>query len=479
MRRFIEPERNQLLLLANVSLETVAPVGSAVKTIDELVDRLDTSTIEAAYDLEAEKGQEPIHPKTLIKVALFALHNCRFSLRKMESDTELNLSYRWLTGDRKIDHSTMGKFLSNHRRDIVELFSQTVLVCKEHGLIDFEILAIDSVKVRASASHKKNKNKKGIEKERRKIEERLEKLFKEADGKEESEAEKVTLLMRMEQLKQAGKELEQRIEKKKKEKSEKQQEEVEEKEKINLTDHDCRTMQQRNGEKNPSYSVTTTTDTKNDIITNIQVNEEDNDGAALLPAIGGSTEKSGEGHAVVLADPAFSSIDNLETLEGEGIAALIPDRRIEVEERNEMSKGAYDRSKFTYDSDNDTYICPAGFRLTKYGEAKINGRIYNRYVNKKACFGCEKRSLCTKAEARIIQRDRKEEVKERMRNKFKKKKNKELYKKRAHTCEAPYGHIKHNLKFRTVMRRGIEKVKMEMALLGILHNGLKCASILS
>ncbi len=117
-----------------------------------------------SYDLEAEKGQEPIHQKTLIKVALFALHNCRFSLRKMEIYTELNLAYRWLTGDRKIDLSTMGKFLSNHRRAIVELFSQTVLVCKEHVLIDFGILAIDSVKVRANASNKKNKNKKGIEK---------------------------------------------------------------------------------------------------------------------------------------------------------------------------------------------------------------------------------------------------------------------------------------------------------------------------
>ena len=37
MRRFIEPERNQALLLTDVNLETVVLVGSAVKTIDELV----------------------------------------------------------------------------------------------------------------------------------------------------------------------------------------------------------------------------------------------------------------------------------------------------------------------------------------------------------------------------------------------------------------------------------------------------------
>ena len=82
-------------------------------------------------------------------------------------------------------------------------------------------------------------------------------------------------------------------------------------------------------------------------------------------------------------------------------------------------------------------------------------------------------------ESRIINRDRNEEVKERMREKFSGEKNKELYKERAHASEAPYGHIKHNLKFKIVMRRGIEKVRMEMALLGILHNGLKLAGCTS
>jgi IS5 family transposase len=35
--------------------------------------------------------------------------------------------------------------------------------------------------------------------------------------------------------------------------------------------------------------------------------------------------------------------------------------------------------------------------------------------------------------------------------------------------------MKANLKFRTVMRRGYEKVRMEMALLFMLHNGMRMA----
>lgn len=476
MRSFIEPERNQLLLLTHVNLETVAPIGSAVRTIDELVDRLDTSGIEATYDLESEKGQSPFHPKTLIKTALFALHNCRFSLRKMESDTGLNLAYRWLTGDRTIDHSTMGKFLARYRRSILDLFSQTVLICVEHDLVDFDVLAIDSIKVRANASHKQQKTGKAIEKERKTIEEKLEALLDEAAASPEIEAEKAALENRRQKLAAAASLLERRIHEKGKEKSEKGREELIRKETVNITDPDAHIMQQRNGEKNPSYSITTTTDTKSDIITSIQVNKEDNDAKALLPAITGSEETSGSTHGVVLADPAFSSIGNLEKLEEQAIEALIPDRRMEAEERNELAKGAYDRSKFSYRPETNRYICPAGEQLEKNGEATINGRRYDTYSNTEACTGCANKTECTKMRARIIYRDQNEEVKERMREKFKGEENKELYKKRAHAAEAPYGHIKHNLKFRIVMRRGIEKVKMEIALLGILHNGLKLAS---
>ena len=475
MRKFIEPERNQLLLLTNVNLETVAPIGSAVRTIDELVDHLDTSAIEATYDFETEQGQNPIHPKTLIKVALFAIHNCRFSLRKMESDTALNLAYRWLTGDRTIDHSTIGKFLSRYRRAIVELASQTVLICVEHDLVDFEVLAIDSIKVRANASHKQHKTLAAIEKERKKIGEKLEGLLDEAAVSNEIKAEKATLENRKQRLDAATGQLEQRIQEKGKNKSEKQREELERKEKINITDPDSNIMQQRNGEKNPSYSVTTTTDTKSDIITNIQVNEEDNDAKALLSAIEGSGETSGSTHGVVVADPAFSSIENLEKLEEQNTQALIPDRRMEVEGRNELSKGEYDRSKFNWHLKTNMYVCPAGEKLEKSGEAAINGRRYDKYTNKGACGGCVHKPKCTKMQTRIIYRDQNEEVKERMREKFEVEENKELYKKRAHTSEAPYGHIKHNLKFKILMRRGIAKVRMEMALLGMLHNGLKLA----
>ena len=60
-----------------------------------------------------------------------------------------------------------------------------------------------------------------------------------------------------------------------------------------------------------------------------------------------------------------------------------------------------------------------------------------------------------------------------MQLKLQEEKNKELYNQRAHACESPYGQIKHNLKYKIMMRRGIVKAKMEMALLFMLHDMMR------
>lgn len=96
---------------------------------------------------------------------------------------------------------------------------------------------------------------------------------------------------------------------------------------MNITDPQAHTMQQANGERNPAYSITTTTDVGHDIIAHFQLNAEDNDSAALLEAIEGSRQNTGEKHREVEADAGLASMDNYEQLEAQGQEALIPDRR--------------------------------------------------------------------------------------------------------------------------------------------------------
>jgi len=478
MRQFLKPNRNQLLMLQTVDLHSAAPVGSVVHTIDVLVDNLDTTSFEETYDLESEQGQNSIHPKTLIKVCLYALHNGRFSTRKMEHDTTYNLGYMFLTGARSIDHTTFSKFLVRFKEEILDLFSQVVLLCVEKGLVEFEALAIDSVKIRANASYKQAKNKKALKKEQIKVRARLEELISQADKSQEDHKEERRLQNRLKRLDQAAKILQERLASVSKgRQSQAEVAKLEKKLKVNVTDPEAHIMQQANGEKNPSYSVTTTTDTKSDIITHFQVNSQDNDALALLPALEGSREKTGQAHEVNLADASFGSLENLEHLEESNIQALIPDRRLEVERFGLTVKGDYDRSKFEYDPIGDRYKCPQRQWLVCCGKIVTNGRTAKRYANPLACAECLVRADCTKGRYRVILRDEKEEMRERMREKLKLGMNQKLYKLRFHASEAPYGCLKRNWKITHLMRRGIAKAAMELALLFSLHNILKLGAV--
>lgn len=474
-RNFKIPERSQLLMFANVDLNSVASPGGVLQTIDTLVDTLDTSAIEAKYDLESDRGASPYHPKTLIKVGLYAMYNCRFSLRKMESDTKMNLGYKWLTGDEEIDHTTFGKFFSKYPELISDLFSQVVSICENEDLINFDILSIDSIKLRANASYKQFRNLKGIEKEEAKIKTKLATIIDSAlrEEKEIEEAEKKALENRQTKLQNAKEILQKRIDSKGKDKSEKEKKKIKENEKVNITDPESILVQQANGEINPAFAISNSVDSKRDIITGIEVHDGYNDAKSLLPVIEESEKNCSQPHDTVCADSGYSSFENLEKLEVKKQKALIPDKRMEIEKNESTKRGPYDRSNFKYNRKKNIYKCPIGCTLTLSAQYTKDGRLLFRYENRNACANCSERSQCTKSKFRTITRDSNEEIRDKMRNEINKKKNSERYKIRAHCSESPYGQIKHNLKYKTVMRRGKQKVVMEISMLFMLHNILK------
>lgn len=323
------------------------------------------------------------------------------------------------------------------------------------------------MKLRANASYKQSRDLQGIQKEEQKVKARLQQLIGAVGRDAEMVSQETKRLKgRAEKLQAAKKVLKQRIESKGKQQGGK-------KEKINITDVDAHIMEQANGEKNPAYSITTTTDSRSDVITHFQVNSQDDDAQALRASIEGSRANTTEGHGVVVADAGFGSVENLEGLEAENQVALIPDRRMELEAHGEPSRGEYDRSKFLYRDKADCYICPVGKKLKGVGTYSINGRAYHRYANPGACRQCACKPACTKAPQRMIYRDQSEGLKEQMRHRLSLKRNKRIYNRRAHAAESPYGHVKRNLKFTCCMRRGIQKVKMEMALVFMLHNMMR------
>jgi hypothetical protein len=340
------------------------------------------------------------------------------------------------------------------------------------------VLGIDSVKLRANASYKKQKNLKGLEKKRQKTRQRIEDLLNNVENEELD----LTQRQELERLKKnqakimaAAGILNQRLAEAARNATPDEAARLEAEMNINITDHGAQIMQQANGQTNPMYSITTATNNGNDVISHFQVNPSDNDGRALIPAIEGSKNNTGQYHDHTLADSGFSSFDNLENLSDGRTTLLMPDRRLEVEQHCQTAKGNYDRSHFVYNPALDCYVCPQRQMLPLKGEAN-NGNA-KRYANPEACRQCPNHIQCTKSHCRVIIRDNREYLKENMRQKLSQSENQKLYNLRAHVAESPFGCIKWNWKIIALLRRGAEKVQADAALIFSVHNILKLRTV--
>ena len=94
------------------------------------------------------------------------------------------------------------------------------------------------------------------------------------------------------------------------------------------------------------------------------------------------------------------------------------------------------------------------------------------------CSGCQDKQQCTSSSYRRIERLEGEDLVEANRAKILSDEGKKKYKKRMHTVEPVFGHIKFNLGYRYFLLRGLERVKGEFNLMCIGYNLKKIARLI-
>ena len=65
-----------------------------------------------------------------------------------------HMEFIYLSGNQYIDHSTLSRFLSLYKEEIIEIFSTTVYVGNNLGYIRKNLVAIDSTSIKANANQK-------------------------------------------------------------------------------------------------------------------------------------------------------------------------------------------------------------------------------------------------------------------------------------------------------------------------------------
>jgi hypothetical protein len=165
---------------------------------------------------------------------------------------------------------------------------------------------------------------------------------------------------------------------------------------VSSTDPDASVTRQGSGKSKLRYKTHRGVDPRNEVITTTTVTSGSRDDGALFEELIESHERTTHKEVkTVVADSKYGTIDNFLASYDRGIKAHMPS----IEETHRGSgrrKDIFPKEDFTYNPDNDTFICPAGNILKRRNYSKER-QHYKYKASSKVCACCQLRAKCTRS----------------------------------------------------------------------------------
>jgi transposase len=136
-------------------LEDWLPPDHLARLIWLAVCRLDLSGFER--DLKTEKTEEghrghpAADPRLMVALWLYAFSQGVSSARELARLCVEHLAYIWLCGGVSMNYHSLADFRVKHESDLDELMTQVLTLLERAGLVKYEKVAQDGIRVRASA----------------------------------------------------------------------------------------------------------------------------------------------------------------------------------------------------------------------------------------------------------------------------------------------------------------------------------------
>lgn len=495
------------------SLEELVPENHFVRIVSKTVDEL---RIEEVFAKNTKGGgASRYHPVMLLKVLIYSYMTGIYSSRQIAKQCRENVNVMWLTGFQKPDFRTINKFRSEKLKDsIEEIFISTVKLLNKKGYVSLEKYFVDGTKIESAANKYTFVWKKAVEKNEKKLDEKLKIFLREVEEITYKENEVYgdkdlaelgeDITVTSEDIKEAAAKINEKLaeinhlddEKSKdvKKKLKKAQRQIEKDflprkekyEKANATfkgrnsysktDEEATFMRMKedamlNGQLKPGYNIQV--GTENNFVIGYDVFPNPTDTRTLKPHLENVGKRLDCKFETVIADAGYGSEENYDYLEEKGIVGVIKYGTYEKEIKRSFKKKTFHAENWKYDSEQKEYTCPCGnpvpYKMTKKTKSH-SGYVQTVDIYQcENCEGCPFREQCTKSEyGRMVQRNenwfsQKTRVKELLATE----EYNRLMKKRSTECETVFGQIKGNQKFRRFHLRGMKKVGIEWGLLMI------------
>jgi transposase len=326
-KTFLPYDQDQLLLLPPSVREWVEP-GDLAHLIDDVVECLDLSSIEAVYEVEL-RGAPPYHPRMMTKLWLYAYAVGVTSSRRLAKLVQRDVGVMMLAAGNRPDFRTLNTFRKRHLRELAGLFGQVLKLCRRRGLLSLRHVAIDGTKLRANASKHTAMSYGRMKEEDERIAGEIEAWFRESDrvdaeedrlyGDEQGD-ELPPELRNAERRRQAIREAMAELER---EAEEAGKQEPPAKAQRNFTDPESRIMKSGEGAFIQGYNGQVAVDAGHQIIVAADLSRQPADSVHLVPMVDQVRHNLGQNPKQVSADAGYCSDANLEVLSQRRLDAYI------------------------------------------------------------------------------------------------------------------------------------------------------------
>lgn len=406
MAKYKEPNAAQLRFVP-INFAELFPEDHPLTQLLVAIRQLDLSEFDAGYKNDTAAGGRPADScERILSVIVYSLLYGGISMRNLQRELAVRADLLYLSGGMNIDHTTFSVFRKRHHEAILKLFSQTVFVGAQAGLIDLDIVCIDSSKIKAWANRRDIGDREELARRYQHIQELCKKRYAEWEACQNEEKKKVIerrnrrLARRRVKLEVALQFLKDHPERKR----------------VHLHEPDADL--QRDGNKGfvIGYNAQLAVDSKSQMIVHANVVTRQSDAeqtVSIVEAVEAQKprlcEKKTDEVKYVL-DCGYSSGENLRRLEDREL--FMPDREFaqlkEKTSKPELLLGAnglmsvkeqtdrldpHQRIRFTFDRNRDCFVCPSKSVLAFKRERALEGVLYRNY-HKSGCGKCELRRRC-------------------------------------------------------------------------------------
>lgn len=486
-----------------LDLNVLIPENHSARLIDSVVEKLEIPDIISQYK---GGGTSAYHPKMLIKILFYGYLNNTYSCRKIAKSVKENIYFMWLSGGLQPDFRTINDFRGQKLKDNIEkLFSQLVEMMVDLDFISLEKQFVDGTKIEANAHKYSFVWKKSVEKNKAKLQEKINTVLSEIGQAIESDLihtqnqediaidsqkleEKIQAINQNTKTAFLSKKQKKTVEKLEKEQLpklqeyEKHLENLGERNSYSKIDMDATFMRMKedhmkNGQLKAAYNVQISTE--NQIITHFSVHQKSTDFTTLESHLEGFKNAYDKNSKQIIADAGYGSEENYQMLHKQEVEFFIPYNMYRIEQTRKHKKNLFHAQNLYYNKELDFLVCPMGQRMekiyTKQSRTTTGFLQKHSVYQAQNCQGCPMRGQCfnAKGNRRIEINHNLQKLKTIARENLESEKGKEIYSKRCIEPEPVFGNIKQNKHFKRFSLRKLSKVNIEFGLVAIAHNFAK------